>query len=67
MGRGLYFVVQVEKVRCMNFAQAEVEVGSMSLGRDLRLRRNESPKDRATEAHRYPQIHPLWSVIRERI
>ena len=44
----------------MSFGQAGVEVGSMNLGRDLRLRRNESLKDRATEARRYPQSRPLW-------
>ena len=61
MGRDLYFVVvQAKKGRCMNSGQAEVEVGSMNSERDLRLRRNESPKDRATEAHSYPQNHPLW-------
>ena len=43
----------------MNFAQAEVEVGSMGLGRDLGLRRIGSRKDRATEARRYLQIRPL--------
>ena len=42
----------------MNFGQAGVEVGSMNSERDLRLRRNESPKDRATEARSYPQTRP---------
>ena len=60
MGRDLYSVGQAKKGRCMNFAQAVVEVGSMNSERDLRLRRNESPKDRATEARSYPQNHPLW-------
>ena len=60
MGRGLYFVDQAKKGHCTSFGQAEVEVGSMNSERDLRLRRNESPKDRATEARSYPQNHPLW-------
>ena len=60
MGRDLCFVVRVKKGRCMSFGRAEVEVGSMSLGRDLSLRRIGSRKDRATEARRYLRSRPLW-------
>ena len=59
MGRDLCFVVQVKKGRCMNFDQGEVGVGNMNLGRDLSLRRIESRKDRATEAHMYLRSRPL--------
>ena len=59
MGLELCSVVRIKTGRCMNFAQAEVEVGSMGLGRDLGLRRIGSRKDRATEARRYLQIRPL--------
>ena len=44
----------------MSFGQAEVEVGSMCLGRDLGLRRIGSRKDLATEARRYSRNRPLW-------
>ena len=65
MGRDLCFVVRGKKGSCMNFGQAEVEVGSMNLRMDLSLRRIGSRKDRATEARRYLQNHPFWSVIGE--
>ena len=59
MGLGSCFVVRIKKGRCMSFGQAEVEVGSMGLGRDLILRRIGSRKDRATEARRYLRSRPL--------